>query len=299
MGESQVIFLKDIASGVIYFSAVIDCYTYDSINKTIDLLTANSIKSLDLLCWTHPDDDHSIGINEIFDQFCETTTLILLPEGVYGNENDFVDYNSDILDFFVAIKGNNIGRKYNVDSASAIVGQTKGVKTLNFVQGLNEIKFQISALAPIGAIIRRRIDEGLSVKNDISIALLVEFGELSFFFAGDIENQTIGLLPNHLLSNLSYLKTPHHTSNSSDNLLRIFNAVFKSDYKIPLTCSTAFRKYKLPNLELVNNYKTYTESFFTTHDDSSLEKFGVIKVEFNPFDNSYKLSLLGSSRKLY
>ena len=59
-GESILFFLRT-DEGVIY-SGVVDCYTYKSINKTIDLLKKENIEKIDFLCWTHPHDDHSLGI---------------------------------------------------------------------------------------------------------------------------------------------------------------------------------------------------------------------------------------------
>lgn len=62
-GESILFFLRT-DEGVIY-SGVVDCYTYKSINKTIDLLKKENIEKIDFLCWTHPHDDHSLGIDKL------------------------------------------------------------------------------------------------------------------------------------------------------------------------------------------------------------------------------------------
>lgn len=298
MGESQVFVIKKKNSNIIFFSAVIDCYTENSINKTIEILNEYNIESLDLLCWTHPDDDHSLGIQDIVENFCTNNTKILLPEGIYGSDDDFVEYNSSIINFFSRIKDNNLNRTYNINSTTVFPYQTQGIETVLFVRGLTEIKFQITALAPISAIVRRKISGKLKIKNNISIALLFEFGELALFLTGDIEDQTIRLIASNSLSNLSYLKTPHHTSFSSVALLDILSEYY-TESKIPVTCTTAFRKYNLPDEELIEKYKPYTNSFYTTHNDSSLDAFGIIKFEFNPFDNTAINSLLGSARKIY
>ena len=299
MGESQVILLKDIISGNIYYSAVVDCYKLQDINKTIDILNENNIRSLNLLCWTHPDDDHSYGIDEIFKNFCNYKTKILLPEGIYGDPNDFVDYKPKYLDFFEDLKKNNSKAAYNVHSATVIEGEVQGVETIYFQRGINEIKFRISTIAPISAIVRRRIQAGLSTKNDISISLLFSLGELSLFLTGDIENQTINLIAREFLPEITFLKTPHHTSKSSDALLSVFERQYDFEYKIPFTCTTAFRKHKLPDDELIEGYRMFSNTFYTTHDDLSVEKFGYINFEFNPFDNTAKEKLSGSARRIY
>ncbi len=299
MGESQIVILRDINSKNIYYSAVIDCYKLDNINKTIDILVENNINYLNLLCWTHPDDDHSFGIDEIFKKFCNNNTKVLLPEGVYGSANDFINYKPKFLDFFDNLKKNNINTAYNVSSASVIEGEIQGIETIFFQLGLNEIKFRISAIAPISAIVRRRIQSGLNKKNDISIALLFSLGELSLFLTGDIENQTINLISIDFLPEITFLKTPHHTSKSSDALLSLFERKYEYEYKIPFTCTTAFRKYDLPDDKLVEGYRMISDTFYTTHDDLSDEKFGYLSFEFNPFDNTANEKLFGSARRIY
>jgi hypothetical protein len=299
MGESQVLVVKDINNDKIYYSAVIDCYTVDGINKTADILNGHGITAINLLCWTHPDDDHSIGLGDIVDIFCNEHTKVLLPEGIYGQEGDFVTYKPEILKFFVAIQSNNAGRKYNVLTATTIPGQVQGVERMKYLEGLREIPFEIHAMAPCSAIIRRRKELGLRTKNDISIALLVTFAELSFFLTGDIEDQTIENLDGDRLATLSYLKTPHHTSTSSEKLLDLFDAVFVESYRVPITCSTAYRRHNLPDAVLIERYRVYSETFYTTHNDTSHERYGVIEMIFDPYDNSYTESLQGSAQRIF
>ena len=299
MGESQVVILKDDISGVIHYSAVIDCYEYKNINKTNEILQDHNISELNLLCWTHPDDDHSEGMGSLISDFCSANTKVLLPEGIYGSEMDFVDYKPKHLDFFEKLRENNAKRRYNVNSASVIQDEIKGIETIYYVYNLIEFKFRICALAPISAMVRRRFKSGLKNKNDISIALLVSLGELSLFFSGDIENQTINLIAKEHLPEISFLKTPHHTSKSSDALLNIFDEVFENEYKIPFTCSTAYKKFSLPDVDLVNKYKMYSDSFYSTNDDLSVEDFGYFKIEFDPFNNKAEVDVRGSARKIF
>lgn len=299
MGESQVIILKDDISGAIHYSAVIDCFEYKSINKTREILSDNGISELNLLCWTHPDDDHSEGMAGLISDFCSLNTKVVLPEGIYGSEEDFVDYKPKHLDFFETLRDNNSKKNYNVNSASVFQDEIKGIETIYYIHGLIEFKFRICALAPISAIVRRRLNSGLKNKNDISIALLFSLGEISLFFSGDIENQTINLIAKELLPEITFLKTPHHTSKSSDALLNIFDEVFDNEYKIPFTCSTAYKKFLLPDVDLINKYKMYSDTFYSTNDDSSSEKFGYFKIEFDPFNNNVEVNVIGSARRIF
>lgn len=79
-GESSVVFIK-YDSGIA-FSIVVDCFCYQNKNKTVEILRNNNVKSIDYLCWSHPDYDHSQGMCDIFTEFVNEKTIINIPENV-------------------------------------------------------------------------------------------------------------------------------------------------------------------------------------------------------------------------
>lgn len=79
-GESSVVFIK-YDSGIA-FSIVVDCFCYQNKNKTIEILRNNNVKSIDYLCWSHPDNDHSQGMCDIYDEFVNENTIVNIPENV-------------------------------------------------------------------------------------------------------------------------------------------------------------------------------------------------------------------------
>ena len=299
MGESIIVIMKDMATGVIHHSCAIDCYK-TTLNKTQQILSSHGITSLDFLCWTHTDKDHSIGLEDIIKSNCTDKTCFVLPEGLTGSDDDFVKYDADTLACFNLINPFNVNSNYRVFSASA---SSDGY---NFLQGWEfednagqQFNYNIFALSPNSSLLRRRVSGGIKKKNDLSIALIFKIGELSLFMTSDIENQTLRLINKDLIADVDYLKTPHHTSTSSDYLLEIFEEINTSSRKIPFTCSTVFKQHDLPDTSLMNNYKKYTDKFFCTGYDQNKADDGVIKVEYNIATKLSKHEIFGNAEQKF
>lgn len=255
-GESQVIFLVDQEEDCTILSFVIDCYTHVNTNITVDLLAEYSIKRLDYFIWTHTDEDHSMGIGALIDGYCNASTQFFLPEMVAGNENDFINYNQEVKECFEKINAFNTGQNYCVHSISAIPGGHHSILKRTYSdQFSKDLVFEVLGVAPMSAIIRRRWDQGeVKKKNDLSIATIFKVGELSLFFCGDIENQTINHIPDHYLEGLTYVKTPHHTSKSSSKMVEKLEKVLDGN-KLPSAVTTTYKVHNLPDEDILKLYK--------------------------------------------
>ena len=91
-GESTVLLIMN--GDEVYYSIVIDSYHYKPyngspfINKAVDILRKHHVEHLDILCWTHPHDDHSRGITTILKKFCHEETSLLFPGYIENNASD-------------------------------------------------------------------------------------------------------------------------------------------------------------------------------------------------------------------
>lgn len=72
-GESIVVLFLDKSSNTVIYSIIIDSFKYCNINKTIEILNSYNIESIDILCWSHPDLDHTWGIDELLKVYCDDT----------------------------------------------------------------------------------------------------------------------------------------------------------------------------------------------------------------------------------
>ncbi len=280
-GESQVVVLKDEKN--IFFSCVIDCYKHNSINKTLEILHSYGIKKIDVFIWTHTDEDHSVDIINLVNEYCDHTTRFYLPELTYGNYADFVEYNEEVKNSLDLINAFNKGQNYNVSSATAAPQGHSSIWRNDFIDINTGTKliFEIIAVAPCSALLRRRFASGdLKKKNDLSIATILKIGELSIFLSGDIEDQSINQIASYHFENINYIKTPHHTSTTSTKLINRIQE--NSEVKSLKSVSTIYKQHSLPHPDVVEKYKKITNSFIST--GSGKLDFGFDFTSFNVID---------------
>lgn len=281
-GESQVVILRD--DNFIYFSCVIDCYRCNSINKTIDILNSMKIKYLNMFIWTHTDEDHSLDIENLTNNFCNANTSFLLPELTYGNLNDFINYSEEIKNSLDLINSLNTGQNYNVASVTAVPNGHSNIWRNEFIdtETTTKLLFEIIAVAPCSALLRRRYQAGdIKKKNDLSIATIFKIGDLNLFLGGDIEDQSIKQIADYHFENIKYIKIPHHASTTSTKL--IDKLTKNSDTKVLKSVSTTYKQHNLPHPDVVEKYKKISNSFISTGLGS--EDSGVDFTSFNVISN--------------
>lgn len=292
-GES-IIFIV-YADDNIKYSGVIDCYEYGSLNKTIEILEDKGVETLDFICWTHPDEDHSIGIDTLIDMYAGEGTKVYLPENIDGQEYGYHERIRNTFDKINETITSRKRKKYSVYSVS----DSKTLVSMNFTYGTKgSYKFRISSIAPNSNMLRRNEFNETFRKNDYSIGLLLNIGEFNLLFSGDIENRTIDRMEEYYLpSFIDYIKVPHHGSESSDRLLGYL------DYnnKCEVACTTVFRNHKLPKQNIINKYKNYVRSFYSTGKLSSddIDDYGVINVRCDILNKDMVTTLEGNSEKVY
>lgn len=77
-GESIVFFLK--TDDEVAYAGLVDCYELESVNMAANLLSETGADYLDFVCWTHPHEDHSVGLAEIIRKYCsEKTAFWMAP----------------------------------------------------------------------------------------------------------------------------------------------------------------------------------------------------------------------------
>lgn len=292
-GES-IVFIINSDDNIVY-SGVIDCYEYNGINKTIEILDSKGIKALDFICWTHPDIDHSIGIDKLIQLYTSERTRVILPGHV---SRQAYEYNDRVKKTFELMKLNITSRKRRKYRISEVSDFNVPVSKKFLDMSGREYQFTITSIAPNSTfLIEDDFKEGIK-NNEYSIALVINFGEFYLLFAGDIENRTINSFEDYYLpKSIDYIKVPHHTSGGSDKLL---------DYLLDINnicevgCTTVFRSKKLPKLELMQRYIKYVTDFYCTgkinEEDSS--DFGIINIQFDIINKKMYTLLDGNSEKI-
>ena len=132
------------------------------------------------------------------------------------------------------------------------------------------------------------------IKNDCSIMLAVELGNVVELFTGDIENPTIEDLPENVYFDLLHvLKIPHHGSSTSD---RLFDHFTKCD----VSCSTVYRngKVNLPSTGILDQYVKVSDRVYCTGSidgTNENQEYGVVRIETNILQNTSNVKLVGNA----
>jgi beta-lactamase superfamily II metal-dependent hydrolase len=293
-GESIILIVK--SDGIINFTCIIDCYEYLEINKTHEILESLDISFVDMICWTHPDLDHSLGIDDLLSKYTNEETLVLMPEGLDGRIESY-DYNDRVHHTFNLINTNLISRRHDSFKVKS-VSDSKNLRLDDYEHKKEGIiyKFDIKSIAPSSELIRKRNQlKTLPIKNNYSIGLHVQFGGLDLLLGGDVENESIRFIETEYIpDSFDMLKTPHHTSRSSDEMLQLLNKSNKTN----IVCSTVFRSSNLPDTDLINRYREYSEEFFCTgciYGQNDNDSYGCIRINYDILNKKSTTYLRGNA----
>lgn len=259
-GES-ILFLVKTEEDII-FSGVIDCYEDNGINKTIYLIEKFNIKELDFLCWTHPDEDHSKGLNKILDKYTTKNTRIVIPESLlyfYKKLNEKTQLIcNDIID--------KVAKKKDEEMYDVICAQS-GLPLINYQiknnSRLRPYNFMITSISPFSDLLLSQYKNDKLKNNNFCIALQLEMEDINLLFTSDIERRTINRFSDNiqLPNNIHYIKIPHHGSDKSQLFLNFLQNI-END---PIACTTVYANSHIPNFELLNQYKGICNKVFCTN----------------------------------
>lgn len=291
-GESIVIIIK--ADAKVCFSGVVDSCKNQCFDKVKDILAFNHIKELDFICWSHPDLDHSYGIDDFIKDYSSERTNIWFPEGL---ENSNQDYCKKSVDILKQVKKYCINKHINIDSIS----DNKNLMYYNSICFIKDscdlYPLEIKSFAPSSRILRMENYTDSLIKNNQSIFFELFLGKAKIWFTGDVLNQTLQVIKDAFdkEQNIHILKIPHHGSTGSCEIMVLFD-------KCDVACSTVYRvgNNNLPNAETMELYKKKSENLYCTgHKDcmSEKENFGVVKIVTNVIQEEYKIETEGNATK--
>ncbi len=194
-GESIVMLFVDGACDKVLYTIVIDSYKLsDGTFKTIDMLNEYKVNHIDLLCWSHPDADHSKGINEIFERYCDKDSIVFLPTYMNGQATDPISYNRDDLNIISKMFSLNDRKNKPMKPVGANMGMTGDRFTQYFFDGIHRLPLILTIYAPHKDYLVKKIrnEKTMSIKkNLLSIFMVASIGPYMFDFCGDVENTTI------------------------------------------------------------------------------------------------------------
>lgn len=229
IGQGDSIFLSQGKHHMLIDAGENDCGT-----KVQSYLQANNVSTLDYVVGTHPDSDHIGGLDVIIYKFqCEN---ILMP-----------DFSKDTKTYEDVITTVN-QKGYTIKNP--VAGET-------FYLG----DATVTVLAP-----QAGADYGDDA-NNYSIALKVTYGETSFVFTGDCEEEAEeDMVASGMDLKADVMKAGHHGSNTS-NTIEMLQAV--APKAVVISCGEN-NEYGHPRAEVLNNLRAMGIQVYRTDEQGTI-----------------------------
>ncbi len=261
----------------ILFSMVID----EGFDK--EIYKNEGIDKFDIVCWTHPHDDHSTDIDKIISKHTKSSSMIVVPNGIYDVKRKMTRKCRKI--YRPIKKLNKNGRKKNGEYIEA--NQYSVLLENRYIDSKgNKVNLEIRAISPISKRVNNSRNNKNVNMNDLSVCLIVKVNDVVFLFASDIYNNIIKdmNIDKETFKNIIYCKIPHHGSIHSDNLLR-YLPVKEGNFVAVTTIYKKNGEAVTPNKTLIDKYIDKKYSVYCTSksyidNSKSTVKTGVISTRF-------------------
>ena len=295
-GESIMISLT--CEGKELYNVVTDCYEVCNVHSWSNLLSNDT--RINAFIWTHPDEDHSLGVKCLLDRFDpEGNAKIFIPTSL---TKDFLVRNKKetALTTYLYLKEKyNKGQRYQWNEVSLIQGEaprfliSKKIieTTTNF-----SLDFKIGFMAPISAISNRRTDVSnmsSGQMNDMSLFFIAQIKGANYIFGGDLAKQTIQFLDEDYLNNCRFVKIPHHGSKDPIKLVDKIQPIPS------LKCHSVTTVFGETNpFDIVlDRYSEKSEYVYSTGRGEEL--FGIVEIDYNVTNyDSYTIKLKGNAHQV-
>lgn len=279
-GES-IVFIIYSGSDYLYVG-VIDSYEKDNFNYTKELLDSLEIAKINMLCWSHPDSDHSKGFKKLFG-FLDNNSVFVIPSNVIEYRDKIEKQFYDIWEF---INNEQLSPKAQKKKGYIPVGcciQYVSANTficnlpcLYFVQGISKYQFSLVSFLPISQnTYMGEFNDKNMEENGFSVGLLLQLGEFCAVFASDCHDKYIKEIDQLYFSDYcDFLKIPHHGSKTSTKIIDCFRTAIGKGYNIT-AASVTKKTVKLPNDDAMCQYKKVCDNILFTDEIPNGCNYGV------------------------
>ena len=287
-GESIVFFIK--TDGIAAYTGLMDCYKTEDQNAVKMVLEKEQVEKIDFVCWTHPHDDHTQGLGEIWKQYCTKDTCFCCTDIIQA---DLDLYSEEAKLLFQNIRGIHTSSKRKKMRIMYLKDSTQAERLL-CVGNTKKYEFRIQSFAPNSAILGERfIGSRDQQGNAYSVGLFLFLGQYSIMLAGDVENQTIRRIADGDIEYpVDYIKIPHHGSKSASFLpdkMRGLNLLAPD-----IAATTLFRIHSLPEEQVLAKYDNWGcgEIYLTGNMEKGKDTvgYGIVKTTFDILEqNEYDI----------
>lgn len=238
-GECILFFIK--ADRKVIYAGLVDCYLSKDADAIREIMGREKVDKLDFVCWTHPHDDHTKGLEAILDEYCKNSTKFwttdIIPE-------DYSLYSEESKNVYIKLKEVHLSKK----STKMKIKYAKDATIMErlIISGLQQYNFEIRSFAPNSTTLaERQVNNREETGNVYSIGLIINIGHYNIMLAGDVENQTFKSVEDGDVEfDLDYIKIPHHGSPSASFLVDRMMSLEVCSPSVAAT--TLYRKGHIP-----------------------------------------------------
>lgn len=289
MGESILVLLCDGES--VLFSVLTDCYSIDETdgvyNHVHSILENYKISQIDAFIWTHPDRDHSVGIENtlnLYDKIHQAE--IFIPEGLIfkGKIGDsFCEEACHAIAFIYSHysdKGSKMSKRH-IHTVSTDAPETRDLISFDIYADDEDepMKCKFHFVLPDSASCNHANYWDMELEhNTMSIVYFIELRGRKYLFTGDLMDGGARKIEKEFFSKINYIKIPHHGSCHSEKFLgMVTNEYYKDDSHHWLTSTvTRFNRSNDPKDRILKMYSKLGDVFHITNDKTN--KVGCIET---------------------
>ena len=277
-GESIVTFLKDGAK--VLLTIITDSYKTDKADEVKQILEENGYPSVNIFIWTHPDEDHSVGIETLLDEFDSDHKAIVYMPANMTREIMTCEAAKNVFDYLIS--NYNTGCRYQLRPIVTVGDQVVTQSSFEVHERLTNrtITGNFSFLLPDTSLTIRRsynLARNAGDMNDFSLVYVLELNGVHYLFGGDMTKQSIQFIERKnrsYLENTRFVKIPHHGSSEP---LKLADMLIPFQPKKAVATTTVF-KATHPYKDALDKYTEMCEHISST--DRGQAGFGSICLDF-------------------
>ena len=270
-GESVLMLILD--KDRVLFSAITDCYAHESdgYNHVAEILRKYSVKAINAVVWTHPDKDHSVGMEAILDEFDRhRKASILVPMGL--NVLQATNAEAKALMSY-------LGKSYVQNGADKLAYVRYGscpIRLTFMDETFHKINCTFNIALPNDSVVYLRTSGTTNYyANDLSIVYDVEFNGFRYLFCGDLSGVNVKYLNKDFYQRVNFIKIPHHGSEEPSTFT---NKLMSEGVQGAIAVTTIYKK-KLPKPDVLDLYKFVAKGIYST--GKGIYPYGCVEVAIN------------------
>lgn len=282
MGESIIIMFCDRED--VFFTVLTDCCCcWKSSNLTYNhveaVFNSKGIKKIDAFIWTHPDQDHSMDIIRILENYDSTHRAeVFIPEGLISGKDYFCDESKQTLDYIYqhySPKGSPTKQRH----IHTVSTEDKEVRDLlvfdvqpDDLEKPLRCKFRFVLPYTEHCHHAEYWDTELT-HNLMSVVYSIEINSRNYVFTGDLLDRGTRQMSSEILSRMNYLKIPHHGSVHSNEFLA---QVRTFEYNHLTSTVTRFNRSHDPKERILRAYAAMGDVYHVTNNNK--DYYGCIET---------------------